>query len=140
MLRPQDQTGGQKVAYLVNSLLDPKAEVLSNEERVQLAQLISEVHVIKDQMSKVAEILSQLSQTTAALREQAIKSEAQFSQMRPCLDAMKIHAESFPHALREARRSDVATQKTIEEFAARLQEIERRSGASMRKTHIHSDV
>jgi hypothetical protein len=73
------------------------------------------------------------------LREQAAKSEAQLTQIRPSVDAMKVHSDSLPNALREARRSDVATQKIIEEFAARLQEIERRSGYGARETPIHSD-
>ena len=62
------------------------------------------------------------------------------SQMRPSLDAMKVHADSFPNALREARRSDVATQKLLDEFEARLQQIERRSDSGAREARVHSDA
>jgi hypothetical protein len=44
---------------------------------------------------------------------------------------MKVHVDSFPHALREARRSDIATQKAVVELAARLREVESRLGLSI---------
>jgi chromosome segregation ATPase len=106
--------------------LDTSEQVFSNDEKAQLAQLVSEMHIIKDQMTQVAVILDQLSQASVAQREQSSKWEAQFSDVKPSLQAMKVHADSFPHALREARRSDAATQKTVEALSARLRDFESR--------------
>lgn len=98
---------------------------LSQEERAQLAQLISDVETIKNQMAKVAVVLKHLSE---GLAEQRSKSEPQLSEIGPVLQAMKVHVDSFPHALREARRSDAATQKALEKLAARVSEIESKLG------------
>jgi chromosome segregation ATPase len=106
--------------------LDTSEQVLSNDEKAQLAQLVSEMRVIKDQMTQVAVILDQLSQASVAQREQSSKWEAQLSEIKPSLQAMKVHGDSFPHALREARRSDAATQKTVEALSTRLRDLESR--------------
>lgn len=97
---------------------------LSKDEKAQVAQLVSEMQVIKDNIAKVAVVLDQLSQATIRLREEASRSEAKFTDIKPYLEAMKLHVESFPHALREARRSDVATQEAVQELSARLKEVE----------------
>jgi hypothetical protein len=112
----------------MSSLLEIKDQTFSAEEKAQLAQLVSEMQVIKDQLTQVAVILEQLSQGSVIQREQAVKWEAQFSEIRPVVQAMKVHVDSFPHALREARRSDVNTQKTTEELSARLREVESKTG------------
>ena len=117
----------------MNSLLDVRHQAFSTEEKAQLAQLVSEMQVIKVQLTQVAVILEQLSQSSATQREQAFKWEAQFSEIKPVMQAMKVHVDSFPHALREARRSDVNTQKATEALSARLREIESKTG-------IHSTV
>jgi chromosome segregation ATPase len=98
----------------------------SGEDQAQFAQLAAEVKVLKDQMSQVAVILDQLSKKTAALGEQSAKSEAQFAEIKPYLQAMKVHVDSFPHALREARRSDIDAHKAVEELSARLHTVESR--------------
>jgi hypothetical protein len=105
--------------------LESNAATASHDEKAQLAQLISDVEIIKDQMSKVAVVLKHLSE---GLAEQRSRQEPQNSEMGPILQAMKVHVDSFPHALREARRSDVATQKALERLAARVSEIESKLG------------
>jgi chromosome segregation ATPase len=107
---------------------DIKEQALSGEEKAQLAQLVSEMQVIKDQLSQVAIILEQLSQSSVTQREQVFKWEAQFSEIKPVLQAMQVHIDSFPHALREARRSDVNAQKAVEELSVRLRNIELKIG------------
>ena len=102
----------------------PAVQAFSSEENRQLAHLVSDLPVIKDQLAKVAMVLDQLSQATLALREQAAKSDARFAEIKPVIDAMKVHVESFPHALREARRSDSAVQKVVEDLSARLRAVE----------------
>lgn len=105
--------------------LESNTPAVSHDEKAQLAQLISDVETMKDQMSKVAVVLKHLSDGMA---EQRSKSELPLSEIGPILQAMKVHVDSFPHALREARRSDVATQKALEKLAARVSEIESKLG------------
>jgi chromosome segregation ATPase len=112
----------------MSNLLDARDQAFSAEEKAQLARLVSEMQIIKDQLTQVAVILEQLSQGSATQREQAFKWEAQFSEMKPVVQAMKVHVDSFPHALREARRSDMNTQKATEELSTRLREVESKIG------------
>lgn len=106
--------------------LETKEVTSSKDQKAQLAQVISEVEIIKDQMTKVAAVLTQLSQASLEQRKQPAISEPQLSEISSVLQTMKVHVDSFPHALREARRSDVATQKAIEALALRFREIESR--------------
>jgi hypothetical protein len=107
--------------------LETSASVLAKDDKAQLSQLISEVETIKDQMSKVALVLKHLSESVA---EQRSKSEPQSSETVSMLQTMKVHVDSFPHALREARRSDVATQRAVENLAARVMELEQKLGTN----------
>jgi len=90
----------------------------------QFATSASELELIKDNLLKVAMVLDQLSKAIVALREEMAKLEASVTEVRPQVAAFKVHTESFPHALREARRSDNAVQKVIERFEARLGALE----------------
>jgi len=117
--------------------LETKESASSQDEKTQLAQLISEVETIKDQMSKVSVVLNHLSQATVDQRKQPSLSDPQLSEISQLLQTMKVHVDSFPHALREARRSDAATQKAVEALAARVREIESRLGAAS-PSHGHS--
>ncbi|MGH9406317.1 MAG: hypothetical protein ACRD3D_10845 [Terriglobia bacterium] len=67
-----------------------------------------------------------LSKAVAAESARLGKLEAEVSGMSPSIEAMKVHAESFPHALREARRGDVAAQEALKSFEARLERLESR--------------
>jgi chromosome segregation ATPase len=102
--------------------------VAPRDEQPTVDPLARDVAALKDQMSKVAVVLTQLSQASQEQRKQPGASETQLSQINQLLQTMKVHVDSFPHALREARRSDVATQKAVEAFAARLREVESRLG------------
>src|SRR5580693_5765113 len=104
--------------------LETKETTSFKDEKAQLAQVISEVEIIKDQMTKVAAVLTQLSQASLEQRKQPAISEPQLSEISQMLQTMKVHFDSFPHALREARRSDKATQKAVDTLTARLREIE----------------
>lgn len=109
--------------------LETKEAKSSNDEKAQLARVISEVEIIKDQMTKIAAVLTQLSQASLEQqRKQSGISEHQLTEIGQSLQTMKVHVDSFPHALREARRSDVATQKALEALAGRINEIESRLG------------
>ena len=109
--------------------LETKEAKSSNDEKAQLARVISEVEIIKDQMTKIAAVLTQLSQASLEQqRKQSGISEHQLTEIGQSLQTMKVHVDSFPHALREARRSDVATQKAVEALAGRINEIESRLG------------
>jgi chromosome segregation ATPase len=110
--------------------LETKETTSSKDEKAQLAQVISEVEIIKDQMTKVAAVLTQLSQASLEQRKQPAISEPQLSEISQTLQTMKVHVDSFPHALREARRSDISIQKAVEGFSIRLREIESRMDAS----------
>lgn len=107
--------------------LESSAAAGSDSEKARLSRLISDVETMKDQMSKVAVVLKHLSESVA---EQRAKLEPQLSEIGPILQAMKVHVDSFPHALREARRSDTATQKALEKLAGRLSEIESKLGTN----------
>jgi len=109
---------------------ETKETASSESEKAQLAQVTSEVEIIKDQMTKVAAVLTQLSQASLEQRKQSAISEPQLSEISHMLQTMKVHVDSFPHALREARRSDVATQKAVEALALRFREIESRMDAA----------
>lgn len=107
--------------------LETKKNSSSKDEKTQLAQVISEVEIIKDQMSKVAAVLTQISQASLEQqRKQPGISEHQLAELGQTLQTMKVHVDSFPHALREARRSDASTQKAVVALAGRITEIEAR--------------
>ena len=91
----------------------------------------SEAHIIKDNMAKIAVCLDQLAKAVASLREQAAKTDAQLTELKSQFLAIKIHAESLPNALREAKRSDVAVQKAITDFSDRLHEVESRLSGTL---------
>lgn len=61
-----------------------------------------------------------------ALEKKVIETAVSSADVRPQLVALKAHTESFPNALREARRSDVAVQKSLAQFEARLRALEAR--------------
>ncbi len=105
--------------------LESSTPALLQHENAQLLRLISEVETIKDQMKKVAVILKSVSESVA---EQRSKPEPQLSEIALMLQTMKADVDSFPHALREARRSDIATQKVVENLAARVSAIEAKLG------------
>jgi chromosome segregation ATPase len=90
----------------------------------------SELQAVKDNMSKTATVLDQLSKAILALRDQVAKLEADFAEVRPQIIAFKVHTESFPQALREARRSDIAVHKAIENFEARLSALEAKANGT----------
>lgn len=105
--------------------LESSTPALLQHENAQLLRLISEVETIKDQMKKVAVILKSVSESVA---DQRSKPEPQLSEIALMLQTMKADVDSFPHALREARRSDIATQKVVENLAARVSAIEAKLG------------
>lgn len=78
----------------------------------------------QDNMAKVALILEQLTKAVVELRERVAKTESRLSELRPYLDAIKIHVDSLPNALREARRSDLAVGKLIEQLSSRVADLE----------------
>jgi septal ring factor EnvC (AmiA/AmiB activator) len=90
----------------------------------------SELQAIKDNMSKTAAVLEEISKAIVALRNQVAKLEADFAEVRPQIIAFKVHTESFPQALREARRSDIAVHKAIESFEARLAGLEAKANGT----------
>jgi hypothetical protein len=124
---PMFTWGEEGVEHMASPLVTNE-QAFSGEEKAQLVQLREEMEIIKDQMSKVAVVLDQLVQAVIAQREQRPKPEAQLSEITPLLQAMKVHVDSFPHALREVRRSDAATQKAVEGLSVRLREVESRLG------------
>jgi len=77
-------------------------------------------------MAQIALLLDQLTKAVIDLRERVGKTESQFSDLLPFLDAMKAHVNSFPAALREARRSEVSLQQRVEELSSRVAEVESR--------------
>jgi len=105
--------------------LESGVPALLQHESAQLALLMSDVEIIKDQMKKVAMILNSLSESVASQRS---KPEPELSEIALMLQTMKTHVDSFPHALRQARRSDIATQKAMENLAARVSAIEAKLG------------
>jgi chromosome segregation ATPase len=90
----------------------------------------AELQAIKDNMSKTAAVLDQLSKAILAVRDQVAKLEADFAEVRPQIIAFKVHTESFPQALREARRSDIAVHKALENFEARLSNLEAKANGT----------
>lgn len=89
-------------------------------------QAAPETGSMQDNMAKIALLLDQLTKAVVDLRERVGKTESQFSDLLPFLDAMKTHVNSFPAALREARRSEVSLQQRVEELSSRVAEIESR--------------
>jgi hypothetical protein len=59
-----------------------------------------------------------------ALERRVNESTVNIAEVKPHLIALKVHTESFPNALREIRRSQVATQKLVAQFDARLRTLE----------------
>ncbi len=113
--------GATKVAIS----FEETAVSLAQQDNVRLARLSSDVEIIKDQMKKVAVILNSLAEGMTRDRS---NPQPQLSEIALMLQTMKVHVDSFPSALREARRSDIATQKAVENLAARISEIEAKLG------------
>jgi septal ring factor EnvC (AmiA/AmiB activator) len=63
-----------------------------------------------------------------AMNARLAKLEAEVAETRPQIEAMKAHTESFPHALRAARRSDATVQNQVRSFEARLRQVEMHLG------------
>jgi hypothetical protein len=105
--------------------LESSLPALLQHEKTQLARLFADVETIKDQMKKVAIVLNCLSEGMAGRQSE---SQRQISEIALILQSVKAHVDSFPHALREARRSDIATQNALEKLAARVTEIEAKVG------------
>jgi chromosome segregation ATPase len=61
-----------------------------------------------------------------ALEKRVNESTVNMVEIKPQLIALKAHTESLPNALREIRRSQGATQKSVSEFEARLRSLEAR--------------
>ena len=61
-----------------------------------------------------------------ALEKRVNESTVNMTEIKPQLIALKVHTESLPNALRELRRSQLATQKTVSDCEARLQALEAR--------------
>ncbi len=85
---------------------------------------VPEGTTIQDNMARIALLLDQLTKTVIDLHDRAARTESQLSEIRPYLDAMKVHLDSFPSALREARRSNLALQQQVEKLSFRVAEIE----------------
>lgn len=83
-----------------------------------------EATTIQDNMARIALLLDQLTKSVIDLRERAARTESQISEISPYLDAMKVHVNSFPIALREARRSNISLQQQLETVSLRLAEVE----------------
>ena len=116
-----------KGASTVAISLEESAVSLSQQDAVHLARLISDVEIIKDQMKKVAAILNGLAEGMTRDRS---NPQPQLSEIALMLQTMKVHVDSFPIALREARRWNIATQKAVENLAARVSEIEAKLGTN----------
>jgi septal ring factor EnvC (AmiA/AmiB activator) len=65
-----------------------------------------------------------------ALEKRVNETAVNTADVRPQLMALKVHTDSVPHALREARRSDAAVQKAIADFDSRLRALEARINGS----------
>ncbi|MGH9353852.1 MAG: hypothetical protein ACRD2G_17095, partial [Terriglobia bacterium] len=75
-----------------------------------------------------------LSKATTAAHEKLAKLDKELDEVRPQIAAIKVHAESFPQALRAARRSDAEVQETLKAFDARLRKLESRSSKGKAQT------
>lgn len=67
-----------------------------------------------------------LSKAVTGAHEKLAQLERELEEVRPHLEAVKVHAESFPSALRAARRSDAEVQEAMKALDARLQKLEAR--------------
>lgn len=85
-----------------------------------------EATTIQDNMARIALLLDQLTKAVVELRERTAKTDLQLSEIRPYFDAIKIHVDSFPAALREARRSDLAVATVVEQLSSRVADVESR--------------
>jgi chromosome segregation ATPase len=87
----------------------------------------TDIKAVHDNLAQMTTVVTQLSNVVVALRDQVAKLDAELAELRPQLSAFKVHIDSFPNALREARRSDHAVQQSLAEFEARLRKCESRN-------------
>ena len=59
-----------------------------------------------------------------ALEKRVNESTVNMTEIKPQLIALKVHTESLPNALRELRRSHLATQKAVSDCEARVRNLE----------------
>lgn len=90
------------------------------------AQPAPEGTTVQDNLARVAVLLDKLTKSVLELRERVAKTESQLSEIEPFLGAMKTHINSFPGALREVRRSDIAVHLQVEKLSSRVATIESR--------------
>ncbi|MGH9403052.1 MAG: hypothetical protein ACRD2P_13190 [Terriglobia bacterium] len=97
----------------------------------RIDQLSRTTALLREQLIKLdarcASNFDLLSKATSAAHEKLTKLDEEIAEGRPQIAAIKVHTESFPHALRAARRSDAETQETLKAFDARLRKLESRS-------------
>lgn len=87
--------------------------------------------LLRDQLAKLdansASNFDLLSKSLTAASERLSNLETEVAEMQPTIEAMKIHSNSFPNALRAARRSDAEVQAAVNTLNERLQKLESRS-------------
>lgn len=75
-----------------------------------------------------------LSKAVSGAHEKLAKLDKELEEVRPHLEAVKVHAESFPGALRAVRRSDVEIQDALKALDTRLQKLESRPRKSKKQS------
>ncbi|MGH9343476.1 MAG: methyltransferase domain-containing protein, partial [Terriglobia bacterium] len=103
-----------------------------NEQPSQASTLLRQQLIKLD--ASCASNFDLLSKATTAAHEKLAKLDKELDEVRPQIAAIKVHAQSFPQALRAIRRSDANIEEFLENLEIRLREIESRVAPDRAKT------
>lgn len=81
---------------------------------------------VAEMMEALKSDLLMVYRAVVALEKRVNESTVNMTEIKPQLIALKVHTESLPSALRELRRSQLATQKAVSDCETRLHNLESR--------------
>jgi len=132
------QTGSSGASVLppqVESAAPAATEIEANFAKVALAMTEQSKALagLRNHVTKLEAICASnfglIAKGIETMNARLAKLEGEVAETRPQIEAMKAHAESFPHALRAARRSDAGVHDQVRSFEARLRQVEMHLGA-----------
>lgn len=107
-----------------------KVAVAINEHSKALVSMRDQLTNLDRNSATAFELIAK---SIAAIKGRLARLETEVAGLRPQIGDMKVHAASFPHALRSARRSDAAVQEAQKLLEEKLGRMELRLEACLRR-------
>jgi|SRR5580704_9045130 hypothetical protein len=101
--------------------------MIEQVEKHKGSSMLAEGAIQDSDIQAIKKDLMMLYRAVLALEKQVLETAVNTSDVRPQLLALKVHTDSIPHALREARRVNTAA---IADCEARLSALEAKVNAT----------